>query len=122
MHRSFELRDDKSAKFWTIQVIGKHYLATFGKIGAPNGQTQVKVFAGHWQAREAARRIIAEKEGKGYREVDASRHPAAPASLVASLTPASTAPPAPEPPAAVPTAPAVNTHRPGPRRIITAQE
>jgi predicted DNA-binding WGR domain protein len=42
--RRFKFRDDKSAKFWSIDLQGKSFTVRFGKIGTA-GQTQTKDFA-----------------------------------------------------------------------------
>lgn len=65
--RYFEYRDDKSAKFWEIEVSGAQHTVRYGKIGT-SGQTQVKAFADAGAAQKAAEKLIAEKAGKGYQE------------------------------------------------------
>ncbi len=128
MKRCFELVNEHHAKFWTVEVIGRNYFATFGKIGAARGQTQAKVFGTNSEAYQTAIDMIREKTNKGYREIaDTARHPCAPAALTAGLQPAATAaptpapsPPAPRRPQAAAEQASQPTHTPGPRRILTA--
>ena len=42
--RTFQFSDAKSHKFWNIDVQGKSFTVTFGKIGTA-GQTKTKEFA-----------------------------------------------------------------------------
>jgi uncharacterized protein (TIGR02996 family) len=69
--RRFEFRDEKSAKFWSIDLQGKRFTVEFGKIGTA-GQRQTKEFADESQARKECDRLVAEKVKKGYAEVVAS--------------------------------------------------
>lgn len=85
MRQCFELIDAKHSKFWTVETIGPHYLATFGRIGTA-GQTQVKSLGTARQAEEKAEEMIAEKIRKGYRRVGDNDHNGASASLRRSLT------------------------------------
>jgi predicted DNA-binding WGR domain protein len=61
----YELSDGSSNKFWDIQLSGKAFTVTFGKIGA-NGQTQRKTFKTDAEARTAHDKLVAEKTKKGY--------------------------------------------------------
>jgi uncharacterized protein (TIGR02996 family) len=65
--RTFELHGPNSHKFWTIEVSGKSFTVTFGKVGT-SGQTQTKTFPTPEKARDAADKLIREKTGKGYVE------------------------------------------------------
>ena len=65
--RTFEFNDEKSHKFWTIDVRGKGFTVTYGKVGTP-GKTQTKTFASPEQAQTAADRLIRGKTGKRYIE------------------------------------------------------
>lgn len=65
--RTFIYSDDKSNKFWTIEVKGNGYTVKFGKTGT-DGQTQTKEFADEAACRIAAEKIISEKIRKGYVE------------------------------------------------------
>lgn len=83
MRNCFELIDGPHCKFWTVEVIDEHYLATFGRIGT-DGQTQVKSFSTHGQAMRKAEAMIIAKESKGYR-CTYTRHPGAKQQLLTSL-------------------------------------
>jgi predicted DNA-binding WGR domain protein len=84
--RTFEFRDDKSAKFWSIDLQGKRFTVCFGKIGT-TGQTQVKDFADAAKALKEHDKLIAEKVGKGYRETKSGPAPTpAPASCLQYLS------------------------------------
>src|SRR5262245_63123925 len=76
--RRFEYRDKKSSKFWSIDLAGRSFRVTFGKIGS-TGQTQIKEFADEAAAQKEHDRLIREKTGKGYTEVAATSTPKAPA-------------------------------------------
>jgi uncharacterized protein (TIGR02996 family) len=80
--RTFEFRDDKSAKFWNIELQGKRYTVSFGKVGK-TGQTQAKEFADTDAARKAHDKLIKEKLSKGY--VETTPKPAPSASLREAL-------------------------------------
>ena len=67
--RRFELKDDKSQKFWEINQRGKKYTVGYGRIGT-DGQTRTKEFDSSADAKFAAEKLIAEKTRKGYVEVD----------------------------------------------------
>lgn len=60
-------KDDKSNKFWTIEVEGDSYTVTFGKTGT-NGQSQTKEFDSMEDCEKAAQKLVAEKLKKGYKE------------------------------------------------------
>lgn len=69
MHkRRFEYTDDRSNKFWEVEVNDSDVTVTFGRIGAA-GQTQTKSFDTHAEAERHAEKMIASKLGKGYEEV-----------------------------------------------------
>ncbi len=72
--RYFELKDEKSAKFWEVAVEGAAVTTRYGKIGVA-GQSQVREFADAGSAGKHADRIVAEKVGKGYVEVGSSTPP-----------------------------------------------
>lgn len=72
--RRFEYVDEKSSKFWEIRVIGASLTVCYGKIGT-EGQTQSKEFADVGSAEKQAKKLIAEKTGKGYREVGSAQSP-----------------------------------------------
>ena len=65
--REFEFSDDKSNKFWIIELDGNEFTVNFGRIGT-NGQTQTKEFASPDAAKKEYDKLIAEKLKKGYKE------------------------------------------------------
>jgi predicted DNA-binding WGR domain protein len=65
--RTFVYTDEKTSKFWSIEVNGASYTVNYGKTGA-NGQTQEKSFDSEEACRTAADKVIAEKVKKGYAE------------------------------------------------------
>lgn len=77
----FELIDEHHCKFWTVELVNQHYLATFGRIGT-QGQTQVKTFGSPGAAKLKVRDMIIEKTMKGYTEVAADKHPGAKKALI----------------------------------------
>lgn len=79
--RRFEFNDGKSSKFWEIEIAGAQFAVHYGKIGT-TGQAQTKEFADAAAAAKAADRLIAEKTGKGYQEVDGA--PKAPIDQITS--------------------------------------
>lgn len=66
--RRFELVDNKSSKYWEINVNNNIVTTRWGRLGA-SGQTQVKDFGTPAQAVRKGMRQIEEKLGKGYTEV-----------------------------------------------------
>jgi uncharacterized protein (TIGR02996 family) len=75
--RTFVFTDDKSNKFWNIDLQGAGFTVTFGRVGS-KGQTQTKSFPDEEKARKAHDKLVAEKLGKGY--VETTPTPAPPAS------------------------------------------
>jgi uncharacterized protein (TIGR02996 family) len=65
--RTFQYSDATSHKFWNIEVTGKSFTVTFGKIGTA-GQTQTKTFPTTDKAQAEADKLIKEKTKKGYVE------------------------------------------------------
>jgi predicted DNA-binding WGR domain protein len=65
--REFQFSDDKSNKFWIIELDGNEFTVNFGRIGT-NGQTQTKEFASPEAAKKEYDKLIAEKVKKGYKE------------------------------------------------------
>jgi uncharacterized protein (TIGR02996 family) len=65
--RTFVFTDDKSNKFWNIELKGASFIVTFGKVGSM-GQTQTKEFPDAASARQAHDKLVTEKLGKGYVE------------------------------------------------------
>jgi uncharacterized protein (TIGR02996 family) len=70
--RTFEFKDGTSNKFWTIDLQGKSFMVTFGKIGSA-GQSQEKKFRSEPAARAACDKLVAEKLRKGYVETGAAQ-------------------------------------------------
>ena len=58
--RKFKYTDDKSYKFWNIELQGSSYTVHFGRIGT-KGQAKTKDFPSPEAARQAYEKIIAEK-------------------------------------------------------------
>ena len=69
----YELKDDKSSKFWEIEVDGNRYEVCYGRIGS-KGQRSTKEFDTAAQAQAAAEKITASKLAKGYQAVAEERH------------------------------------------------
>jgi uncharacterized protein (TIGR02996 family) len=93
--RSFTFSEGTSNKFWNIDLQGKQFTVTFGKIGT-NGQTQVKAFADEAAAKKEHDKLVAEKVKKGYAEATAAPT-AAPVAPPAPVAKAAPPPPAPAP-------------------------
>lgn len=66
--RRFELVEGKSSKFWEVSLRGADVTVCYGRLGAA-GQSNTKSFADAGAAARHAEKLIAEKAGKGYREV-----------------------------------------------------
>jgi DNA ligase (NAD+) len=64
--RRFEFNDGKSSKFWAIRIGETEVEVRYGRIGT-EGQAQTKSFDTPEAAQRHAEKMIAEKEGKGYR-------------------------------------------------------
>lgn len=65
--RRFEFNDGKSSRFWSIRVSGMEVEVKYGRIGA-DGQSLNKTFETLEAAHKHAKKVIAEKVGKGYLE------------------------------------------------------
>jgi predicted DNA-binding WGR domain protein len=65
--RSFVYSDEKSNKFWNIEIDGKSYTVNYGKVGT-NGQTVLKDFDTEEACQKAVDKLVKEKTGKGYKE------------------------------------------------------
>jgi predicted DNA-binding WGR domain protein len=85
MKRTFTYKDDKSDKFWAIEVQGNEFTVTYGKTGT-NGQTQTKTFADAAACKKEADKLIAEKVKKGYAE-SGGKQPAPESSMPAEKKP-----------------------------------
>ncbi len=82
--RRFEYRDDKSEKFWHIDVQGAEFTVSYGRIGT-NGQSKTKTFSDADKAQAEAEKLIRQKTRKGYEEVGQGSAPTEPSS--ASMAP-----------------------------------
>ena len=67
MKRIFEFNDEKSSKFWSIELNGNEFTVIFGKTGT-NGQSQTKQFSDETACQKEAEKLIREKTKKGYVE------------------------------------------------------
>jgi uncharacterized protein (TIGR02996 family) len=65
--RSFTYQQDSSSKFWNIELSGKSFTVTYGRIGT-KGQTQTKTFKDEAAAQKEHDKLVKEKLGKGYVE------------------------------------------------------
>ncbi len=65
--RYFEYVDDKSSKFWSIDVVGSSVTVIFGRIGT-QGQSKTKSFPSAGAAAKFASDLVDEKVQKGYEE------------------------------------------------------
>lgn len=68
MKHSFINQEGTSNKFWNIEVIGKKFTVTYGKIGT-KGTSSEKKFSSEAECLKEAEKLIAEKLKKGYKEV-----------------------------------------------------
>jgi Leucine-rich repeat (LRR) protein/predicted DNA-binding WGR domain protein len=64
---TLEYRDQKSAKFWRIEVEGSRHTVTYGKIGTA-GASLSKDFDGADAAKKDAQKLIQSKLNKGYQK------------------------------------------------------
>lgn len=74
MKQTFIYSDEKSNKFWTIEITGNSFTVNYGKTGT-DGQTQIKEFADNAACQKAAEKLIAEKTKKGYAEEQSKASP-----------------------------------------------
>lgn len=65
----YEFSEGSSNKFWQIDLSGKSFTTTYGKIGT-SGQTTVKSFSDNAAAKKEYDKLIAEKVKKGYEPAD----------------------------------------------------
>ncbi|EMY79497.1 WGR domain protein [Leptospira weilii serovar Ranarum str. ICFT] len=71
MKHRLTYQDATSNKFWNIEVSGKSFTVTYGKIGT-SGQTQTKTFDTEEKCLKEANKLLSEKLKKGYVEDDAT--------------------------------------------------
>ena len=67
MKREFFYQDDRSNKFWTIELVGTGYVTTHGRVGSTGRETR-KQFDSEDKARRECEKQIAAKLKKGYTE------------------------------------------------------
>ncbi|EMY14962.1 WGR domain protein [Leptospira weilii str. Ecochallenge] len=67
MKHHLTYKDDKSDKFWNIEVSGESFTVTYGKTGTA-GQTQTKTFGSEEECQKEAKKLLSEKLKKGYAE------------------------------------------------------
>ncbi len=67
--RFFIYEDEKSSKFWNIEIEEDCFTVTYGKIGT-DGQEQTKEFDDEEKCMKEAEKLINSKLKKGYTEVD----------------------------------------------------
>ncbi len=65
----YEFSEGSSNKFWQINLSGKSFTTTYGKIGT-SGQTTVKSYGSDAEAKKEYDKLIAEKVKKGYQPAD----------------------------------------------------
>jgi predicted DNA-binding WGR domain protein len=68
--REFQYTDEKSDKFWHIELADSSFTVHFGRTGT-NGQTQTKEFGSAEAAKKEYEKLIAEKVKTGYTETTA---------------------------------------------------
>jgi Leucine-rich repeat (LRR) protein/predicted DNA-binding WGR domain protein len=61
-------KDEKSDKFWQIEVNGSSFTVTYGKTGTA-GTSQTKVFDSDEKCLKEAEKLVAEKKKKGYLDI-----------------------------------------------------
>ncbi|MCL2309572.1 MAG: DUF4240 domain-containing protein [Proteobacteria bacterium] len=67
MRREFYFQDDRSNKYWTIELQGLELVTTNGRVGAQPRETR-KVFASEPEAQKEFEKLIASKIRSGYLE------------------------------------------------------
>lgn len=83
MNRHLHFKDEKSDKFWRIDVSGNTHTVTYGRTGT-NGQSKTKTFDDAALAQKDAEKLINSKIKKGY--VDAGDAPLASTSAAPTPT------------------------------------
>lgn len=74
MRSKFIYQDERSNKFWDIEITGNELTVYFGKAGT-QGQTQTKAYASPEECNKAAEKLIVEKLKKGYSRVAEEKSP-----------------------------------------------
>src|SRR5436190_8729649 len=72
--RTFQYSDEKSHKFWNIELSGTDVTVTYGRVGSA-GQTQTKAFKDAAAAQKEHDKLVKEKLAKGYQETTPSAKP-----------------------------------------------
>jgi predicted DNA-binding WGR domain protein len=72
----YEFSEGTSNKFWEINLSGKSFTTTYGKIGT-GGQTTIKQFKSDAEAKKEYDKLIAEKVKKGYQPANGGGRSAA---------------------------------------------
>jgi predicted DNA-binding WGR domain protein len=67
----YEFSEGTSNKFWEINLSGKSFTTTYGKIGT-GGQTTIKQFKSDADAKKEYDKLVAEKVKKGYQPANGS--------------------------------------------------
>jgi len=67
----YEFSEGTSNKFWEINLSGKSFTTTYGKIGT-SGQTTIKQFKSDAEAKKEYDKLVAEKVKKGYQAANGS--------------------------------------------------
>jgi len=73
MKKYLEYKDEKSHKFWQIEVEENSFTVTYGKVGT-KGQSKTKEFDNAKKANQEAEKIIKQKNKKGYKEVTKTKN------------------------------------------------
>jgi len=71
MKREFVFQEKNSKKFWNIEIIGKEFSVTYGRLGTA-GRSQTKNWETEEKCKTEAFKLIAEKSKKGYKELGSS--------------------------------------------------
>ena len=71
MKHRFTCTEGNSNKFWEIEITGKNFTVTYGRLGT-EGQSKTKTFDTEEKCQKEANRLIAEKTKKGYKETAGS--------------------------------------------------
>ena len=71
MKKHLEYKDEKSHKFWQIEVVENAFTVTYGKVGT-NGQSKTKEFDNAEKANQEAEKVIKQKLKKGYKNPNKS--------------------------------------------------
>lgn len=79
MTHYLEYVDDKSSKFWMIELDGNSHTVTYGKIGS-EGRASTKEFDSREEAQKSAAKLLKSKKKKGY--VDAATIDSKPAAVL----------------------------------------